>query len=478
MRRTGFTSRTRAAVALAVCITAATANVAAADVVVPDNQIVQRSSCIGFDCVNGESFGFDTLRLKENSLRIHFDDTSADGFPANDWRLLANDSSSGGENYFAIEDATAGRQVLKVKAAAPANSLYVDPAGNVGLGTASPGADLTIARGDTPLMRLEQDASAYAARTWDVGGNEAGWFVRDNTGGFRLGLRVMPGVPSNQLVAAAGGVGIGTNQPQEKLHVTGTDGATQARIEEKSETEAPRVLADLVNLGPSQLRFTDTSAGAPDWIAGGAAANRFAIGPDQAASSMTLTAGGDLHTGGALLQNADPAATADEQPVDAGATLAALRTLVLASREYSADPTGARHLWPAADDFRAAFGLGTADDDVSPVDMAGVALVAVQALDARVTALGDGGGPAGPAGPAGSAGPAGPAAPAGATGSPGPRGVAGPGAVGAATGATAADIGALRKARTRQDARIKKLQASNRSLVRRLGRLERALRAR
>ena len=155
MRRTGLTSRTPAALALAVCTTAATASVAAADVVVPDNHIVQGSSCIGLDCVAGESFGFDTLRLRENSLRINFDDTSAnEGFPANDWRLLANDTAAGGENYFAIEDATAGRQVLKVKAGAPANSLYVDPAGNVGLGTASPGADLTIASSpSTPAPR-------------------------------------------------------------------------------------------------------------------------------------------------------------------------------------------------------------------------------------------------------------------------------------------------------------------------------------
>ena len=119
MRRTGLTSRTRA-LALAVCITAATGNVAVADVVVPDAQIVQGSTCIGFDCVDGESFGFDTLRLKENNLRIDFDDTTAatSGYPANDWRLLAN-------------DATAGRHVLKVMAGAPANSLYVDPAGNL-----------------------------------------------------------------------------------------------------------------------------------------------------------------------------------------------------------------------------------------------------------------------------------------------------------------------------------------------------------
>ena len=56
------------------------------DQVIPDDLIVQGSLCVGLDCVNNESFGFDTLRLKENNLRIKFDDTSTVvGFPVNDW---------------------------------------------------------------------------------------------------------------------------------------------------------------------------------------------------------------------------------------------------------------------------------------------------------------------------------------------------------------------------------------------------------
>ena len=39
------------------------------------------------------SFGFDTIVLKENNLRIFFDDTSTSAsFPRNDWRIIANDS--------------------------------------------------------------------------------------------------------------------------------------------------------------------------------------------------------------------------------------------------------------------------------------------------------------------------------------------------------------------------------------------------
>ena len=62
---------------------------AMADQVFADDLIVQGSACIGIDCANGESFGFDTIRLKENNLRIKAQDTSTSAsFPTVDWQLL------------------------------------------------------------------------------------------------------------------------------------------------------------------------------------------------------------------------------------------------------------------------------------------------------------------------------------------------------------------------------------------------------
>ena len=81
------------AAALAAAVSLLFATSASADRVIADDLIVQGSNCVGLDCVNNESFGFDTLRLKENNTRIKFDDTSSSaGFPANDWMLSANDS--------------------------------------------------------------------------------------------------------------------------------------------------------------------------------------------------------------------------------------------------------------------------------------------------------------------------------------------------------------------------------------------------
>ena len=68
---------------------AATCWPAYADQVILDDLIVDGSLAVGLDAVNGENFGFDTLRLKENNLRLHFDDTSvAAAFPRNDWRII------------------------------------------------------------------------------------------------------------------------------------------------------------------------------------------------------------------------------------------------------------------------------------------------------------------------------------------------------------------------------------------------------
>jgi len=200
------------------------APVKALDVVTADDEIIQGSLCVGLDCVNNESFGFDTIRLKENNDRIKFDDTSTStGFPNHDWQLTANDSASGGANKFSIEDITAATVPFTVTGSAPTNSMFVDSTGRVGFRTSTPVLDLHVATSNTPAMRLEQNNSGgFTAQTWDVAGNEANFFVRDVTGGSRLPFRIRPGAPTSSIdIAASGKVGIGTASPASNLHVFG-----------------------------------------------------------------------------------------------------------------------------------------------------------------------------------------------------------------------------------------------------------------
>lgn len=196
------------------------------DQVIPDDLIVQGSICSGFDCVNNENFGTDTIRVKENNVRIQFDDTSSSaGFATNNWQIRANDQASGGANFLAIVDQGAtgtsetGTIVFAVNAGAPANSLRVSSGGNVGIGTATPVLDMHANTTDTPAIRLEQNSGGgFTAQTWDIGGNEANFFIRDVTGGSRLSLRIRPGAPTSSLdIAANGNIGIGTGSPKARI---------------------------------------------------------------------------------------------------------------------------------------------------------------------------------------------------------------------------------------------------------------------
>lgn len=194
-----------------------------------DDVIVKRSLCVGFDCDPTETFGLDTVRLKENNLRIHFDDTSsAASFPNNDWRLVANDSANGGANQFVIEDASAVRNVFTLEAGAPDNSLYVDAGGRVGVGTSTPVLEAHVTDGDTPSLRLEQDASGgFTPQTWDVGANEVSFFVRDVTKGFRLPFKIQPGAPTDTLVIESDGtLGLASPLPISEGGTGATDAAT------------------------------------------------------------------------------------------------------------------------------------------------------------------------------------------------------------------------------------------------------------
>ena len=194
-----------------------------------DDLIVIGSACVGFDCVNSESFGFDTIRLKENNLRIQFNDTSSGSFPTRNWQIRANSSASGGQNFLGFVDqgnndtGETGTLVFAVEAAARANALYVESDGDVGIGTSNPILDLHISTSNTPGIRLEQtSAGGFSAQNWDIAGNEANFFVRDVTGGSRLPFRIRPNAPTSSIdISATGNVGIGTASPTSRLDLVG-----------------------------------------------------------------------------------------------------------------------------------------------------------------------------------------------------------------------------------------------------------------
>lgn len=272
MKRTPFkTFSTLGTSVSALCLLAASAS---ADTVFTTAVDIQSSLCVGTDCSNPQNFGADTIRMRENNLRVHFDDTSSSGsFPNNDWRITVNDSSNGGANYFSVDDATANRQVFRIEAGAPSNSLYVDDGGNVGFGTSAPVVNLHAVDGNTPTLRLDQNTSSgFAAQIWDVAGNETNFFVRDTTHGSLLPFKIRPSAPTNSLyVNTNGDIGLGTASPDSKLHVDGgnilveNDGPANITLDHTGDgSNAFRIQVSdtarfsFVSSGQVELELTDT----------------------------------------------------------------------------------------------------------------------------------------------------------------------------------------------------------------------------
>ena len=247
---------------LAAALLLVFASSARADVVIPDDQDVQGSLCAGLTCVDGEVFGpTDTVKLKTDDPGVLFDDLSAGGV---DWSLRANDGTP--TNAFFLRDITGSTTPFSVFAGAPTDALKVAGNGNIGLGTDAPGLDLSIRTTDTPAIRMEQtNGAGYTAQTWDIGANEANFFVRDLTGGSRLPFRIRPGAPTSSLdIAANSNVGFGTASPAFPLDAvrTGVTGPMQR----------------LANNGPSSLRFDNTTVGGSKWDIGGGATDTFIVG--------------------------------------------------------------------------------------------------------------------------------------------------------------------------------------------------------
>ncbi len=354
------------------------------DFVINDDLIVDGSACIGFDCVNGESFGFDTIRLKENNLRIKFQDTSSAGsFPTNDWQLTANDSANGGASRFSIDDIDGGRTPFTVEARAPSHSLYVDDGGRIGNGTSTPSVRFHTIDGNTPTVRLQQDGSSgFAPQTWDVAGNETNFFVRDVTNGSHLPFRIRPNAPSSSIfIDTDGEVGLGTSSPDTGLNIERNDGQAAIKIEEKSTTALSRNLAEFINNGKVNLRFEDTNSG-NFWRY--EVDNRFIINHSgDATDEMLLQSSGNMTINGTLTENSDRNAKNSIVAVDAQSILDKLATLPIAHWQYN-DTPGVRHIGPMAQDFYATFGVGETPTGITAIDRDGVALAAIQALNQKL----------------------------------------------------------------------------------------------
>ena len=371
------------------------------DVLSANESIVQNNMCIGLNCAADENFGIDDLRVKQDNPRIHIADTTDQAInpdrPTRDWRIVANENPpAAGEDGVAVfeiddagNDSELANSIFRLFAGAPENSMVVDSTGDVGLGEVDPERELHLFDGDTPTIRMEQGGTAFGSQTWDIGGNEANFFVRDQSNPVspRLVFRLRPGAPTSSIdVNANGNVGVGDSSPDAALDLERADGTAQLRVDETGGS-GRQTLLDLDGKSSALARFAQEAPSANQWLAGMAENGEFTFSTgDAGATKLALGRGGDLSAIGSVQQLGTAASQSNAAAVDESQLMSQLRSLQI--NQYS-DSAGRTHAGPRAEDLANAFGYGDAQY-VAPADLASISLAAVKDVDRRVTALGGG----------------------------------------------------------------------------------------
>lgn len=209
--------------------------------IIAEDLAVQGSECVGMDCEGNESFGYDTIRLKENNVRIGFEDTSSSGsFPSNDWAIKINDSLDGGANYFEILDTTGGLESLKIMAGSQQYAI-VTSEDKVGMGTSLPEKQLHILNCNTPTIRLEQTSECgWPAERWDIAAHEMAFRIVNMDLMEQTPFWIESRVPTYSFYLKSNGdTGIGTRYPRAKLDVSGTAYMTNLYVD--NYTRLPRL---------------------------------------------------------------------------------------------------------------------------------------------------------------------------------------------------------------------------------------------
>ncbi|WP_425099090.1 hypothetical protein [Tropicibacter sp. S64] len=271
---------------------------------------IEGNLCVGESCTSTETFT-DTavLRLKDNNVRLKFDDTStAVDVPQRDWSIILNDPSSSGSEYFAIRDETASNTVFKIEGEAPPFALYVDNNGYIGAQTQFPQRNLHLV-GSVPGLAIDDP---NGARRWDLWQSSLGLQFLDYSTTYgqtvtRPKVVIFEnGAPEHSLVleSGTGNAGLGTSSPGAALHVRRTDGTAAIKVENTSaSTSAVREMLNMSNKGGSYFTLANTDSGTTWYFTHEQAApNRFIITDGVAdGPEMTLTADGDLTVQGRFI---------------------------------------------------------------------------------------------------------------------------------------------------------------------------------
>ena len=253
-------------------------------------------------------------------------------------------------------------------------------AGNLGIGTTTPGGKLEIANDPTtPHLVLNQKVASWGSvqlhddfryiRTNYAGNPGDGPFRQFNVGasGVSIGYANVPTYGSSDALYVNGRVGIGTTSPGQTLEVNGI--SQMNALELRAVGQSP------------YIDFTSTSAGT-DYDA--------RIIYDPATHYLNIVGATQLNvvseiTCVAVNLTSDRNAKEQFKPVNARDVLDKVARLPISEWQYKTQ-ADARHIGPMAQDLREAFALGHDERHIASVDADGVALAAIQGLNEKLEA--------------------------------------------------------------------------------------------
>lgn len=256
--------------AFALSLAAAHALPAQGQTLLSGDHSIDGRLCVGNACTAPETLTNMTMKLKQASLALVFQDSSSSPYSTNDWRILANEAASYGIESFSVEDDETGNQIFRLMAGAPMSALTVAASGDVGMGTISPQAELHIVDGTWPRIRLEQDGSeGQTPGIWDIGMITSDFYVAQvepQPNGTPFSIE--RDAPSFSLrIRHDGSVGFGTNNPTAPIHIWRDDGNARLRVQEVGSNTGPQTLINLENNGRPEIVLANTSTGS-EWSFG------------------------------------------------------------------------------------------------------------------------------------------------------------------------------------------------------------------
>ncbi|HYG79928.1 MAG TPA: tail fiber domain-containing protein, partial [Pyrinomonadaceae bacterium] len=140
-----------------------------------------------------------------------------------------------------------------------------------------------------------------------------------------------------------------------------------------------------IGVQSATLYFRTANTGGYNWYRGGVHNNNQNSPGTGGISLMRLDSNGNLFVKGSVTATnisnpSDRALKSNFAGVNPRAVLDRLASVPIQTWNYKSEGVAVRHMGPMAQDFRAAFNLGTDDKTISAVDSAGVTMAAVQGL--------------------------------------------------------------------------------------------------